>query len=92
MPYAPAPHFAELATSNGDSRGGFRPRVVAKASATSGYGGEEIAEILGDVRIFTAAGEPVLFKDLWDQKEVKSLYIVAEKWKTRDEINSALKN
>ncbi|KAL5717140.1 hypothetical protein ACHQM5_010207 [Ranunculus cassubicifolius] len=28
-----------------------------------------IGEILGDVSIFTASGEPVLFKDLWDQKQ-----------------------
>lgn len=27
------------------------------------------ADILGDVNIFTAAGESVLFKDLWDQNE-----------------------
>ncbi|KAJ1383628.1 Thioredoxin-like superfamily [Sesbania bispinosa] len=28
-----------------------------------------IAETLGDVSIFTAAGEPVMFKDLWDQNQ-----------------------
>lgn len=50
--------------------------VVAKASATSAYG-PEIGEVLGDVRIFTAAGEPILFKDLWDQNEVKSLSSVS---------------
>lgn len=30
----------------------------------------DVGEVLGDVSIFTAAGEPVLFKDLWDQTEV----------------------
>ncbi|KAJ0041194.1 hypothetical protein Pint_27846 [Pistacia integerrima] len=29
----------------------------------------DVGEVLGDVSIFTAAGEPVLFKDLWDQTE-----------------------
>ncbi|XP_031275239.1 prostamide/prostaglandin F synthase [Pistacia vera] len=29
----------------------------------------DVGQVLGDVRIFTAAGEPVLFKDLWDQTE-----------------------
>ncbi|XP_023519132.1 prostamide/prostaglandin F synthase [Cucurbita pepo subsp. pepo] len=69
-PYAPDSklYSAKLATTNGDARRNFRSPVVAKASITSGYG-PEIGEILGDVRIFTAAGEPVLFKDLWDQTE-----------------------
>lgn len=29
----------------------------------------DIADVLGEVTIFTAAGEPVQFKDLWDQQE-----------------------
>lgn len=45
-----------------------RSPVVARASA-SGIS-PDISDVLGDVRIFTAAGEPVLFKDLWDQNEV----------------------
>uniref|UniRef100_A0A7N2M0C5 Uncharacterized protein n=1 Tax=Quercus lobata TaxID=97700 RepID=A0A7N2M0C5_QUELO len=28
-----------------------------------------IADTLGDVNIFTAAGDPVFFKDLWDQNQ-----------------------
>ncbi|KAJ8765791.1 hypothetical protein K2173_014913 [Erythroxylum novogranatense] len=44
-----------------------KPRVVTRASASDLS--ENIGELLGDVSIFTAAGEPVLFKDLWDQKE-----------------------
>ncbi|XP_010273563.1 PREDICTED: thioredoxin-like protein AAED1, chloroplastic [Nelumbo nucifera] len=43
------------------------PLLVARASA-SGFSGS-IGHILGDVSIFTASGEPVMFKDLWDQKE-----------------------
>ncbi|KAF8404842.1 hypothetical protein HHK36_009731 [Tetracentron sinense] len=42
-------------------------RFVARASPSEFSDG--ISEILGDVGVFTAAGEPVLFKDLWDQKE-----------------------
>ncbi|XP_028764244.1 uncharacterized protein LOC114752636 isoform X2 [Neltuma alba] len=42
-------------------------RMVARAS-TSQYSAN-IAEDVGDVSIFTAAGEPVMFKDLWDQNE-----------------------
>ncbi|KAI3462666.1 hypothetical protein Pfo_019329 [Paulownia fortunei] len=30
---------------------------------------DDIADVLREVSIFTAAGEPVKFKDLWDQKE-----------------------
>lgn len=45
-----------------------RSPVVAGASA-SGIS-PDVSDVLGDVRIFTAAGEPVLFKDLWDQNEV----------------------
>ncbi|XP_068643740.1 thioredoxin-like protein AAED1, chloroplastic [Aristolochia californica] len=44
-----------------------RLAVVARASLT-GYG-ESIGEALSDVQIFTAAGEAVMFKDLWDQTE-----------------------
>lgn len=57
-----------------------RTRVVAGASA-SGFS-PDISEKLGDVRIFTAAGEPVLFKDLWDQKEVNdvSLHLYPNFW------------
>ncbi|KAK4262435.1 hypothetical protein QN277_027994 [Acacia crassicarpa] len=42
-------------------------RMVARAS-TSQYSAN-IAEDLADVSIFTAAGEPVMFKDLWNQNE-----------------------
>ncbi|KAJ8439730.1 hypothetical protein Cgig2_009554 [Carnegiea gigantea] len=43
------------------------PRFITRASATNVP--ENIGEILGDVTIFRASGEPVMFKDLWDQNE-----------------------
>ena len=47
------------------------PRIITRASATNVP--ENIGEILGDVSIFRASGEPVMFKDLWDQNEVRFL-------------------
>ncbi|KAJ7952720.1 Thioredoxin-like protein AAED1, chloroplastic [Quillaja saponaria] len=44
-----------------------RSIVIARASASQFS--VNTAEVLGDVTIFTAAGDPVMFKDLWDQKE-----------------------
>ncbi|KAF7828595.1 thioredoxin-like protein AAED1, chloroplastic [Senna tora] len=44
-----------------------KARFIARASS-SPYS-PNIAEDLGDISIFTAAGEPVMFKDLWDQNE-----------------------
>ncbi|MCL7050882.1 hypothetical protein MKW94_019346, partial [Papaver nudicaule] len=41
---------------------------VSSSSSTVGFS-ESISEILGDVTIFTAAGESVMIKDLWDQEE-----------------------
>ncbi|XP_031389483.1 thioredoxin-like protein AAED1, chloroplastic isoform X1 [Punica granatum] len=46
-----------------------RTRVVARASASVSGFSPDISDKLGDVGIFNAAGEPVLFTDLWDQKE-----------------------
>ncbi|RZC54741.1 hypothetical protein C5167_013607 [Papaver somniferum] len=44
--------------------------VVRVSSSCSPAGfSESISEILGDVSIFTAAGESVMIKDLWDQEE-----------------------
>ncbi|XP_006280916.2 thioredoxin-like protein AAED1, chloroplastic [Capsella rubella] len=49
----------------------LRPRVVsARAAADSVIDyREDIGEILGDVSIFTASGQPVQFSDLWDQND-----------------------
>lgn len=44
---------------------------MARASSTAApVVPDDIADVLGEVSIFTAAGEPVKFKDLWDQQEV----------------------
>ncbi|KAK4843505.1 hypothetical protein QYF36_008951 [Acer negundo] len=43
------------------------PRVRVRASAAEFS--ESIGDALGDVSIFTASGDVVLFKDLWDQTE-----------------------
>ncbi|OMP01748.1 Thioredoxin-like protein [Corchorus olitorius] len=50
-----------------DNNGISNSRLVGRASA-SGFSAD-VADVLGDVSIFTAAGEPVLFKDLWDQNQ-----------------------
>ncbi|XP_048136415.1 thioredoxin-like protein AAED1, chloroplastic [Rhodamnia argentea] len=42
-------------------------RVIVRASA-SGISPDS-SDALGDVCIFTASGQPVMFKDLWDQNE-----------------------
>ncbi|PHU25316.1 hypothetical protein BC332_03648 [Capsicum chinense] len=42
--------------------------LVAKASSTTAYP-QDIADVLADVTIFTATGQPVKFHDLWDQNE-----------------------
>ncbi|KAL3726265.1 hypothetical protein ACJRO7_031192 [Eucalyptus globulus] len=44
-----------------------RSRVVARASASDIS--PDVSNALSDVRIFTAAGQPVMFRDLWDQNE-----------------------
>ncbi|KAG8373827.1 hypothetical protein BUALT_Bualt11G0065700 [Buddleja alternifolia] len=43
--------------------------LAATASSTAAVVPGDIADVLGEVSIFTAAGEPVKFKDLWDQEE-----------------------
>ncbi|KAL0424105.1 UNVERIFIED_CONTAM: hypothetical protein Sradi_0945300 [Sesamum radiatum] len=44
--------------------------LVAKASSTpTPVVPDDIADVLGEVTIFAAAGQPVKFQDLWDQKE-----------------------
>lgn len=48
----------------------FRFFISAKVSSVSPAVSEGVSNVLGDVSIFTAAGEPVKFKDLWDQSEV----------------------
>ncbi|PON40337.1 Peroxiredoxin-like FAM213/AAED [Parasponia andersonii] len=49
-------------------------RHLVPRAAVSEFG-PSIGEILGDVTIFTAAGDPVKFEDLWDQ--IKGVAVVA---------------
>ncbi|XP_040988141.1 prostamide/prostaglandin F synthase [Juglans microcarpa x Juglans regia] len=43
-------------------------RLLARASSTSEFV-PNIGEILGDISIFKASGDPVFFKHLWDQNQ-----------------------
>ncbi|KAF6159731.1 hypothetical protein GIB67_029989 [Kingdonia uniflora] len=46
------------------------PRTMTRASSLSSTGiSDNVGLILGDVSVFKASGESVMFKDLWDQKE-----------------------
>ncbi|GMI68756.1 hypothetical protein HRI_000544900 [Hibiscus trionum] len=54
----------KLFTSN---NGISNSRLVGRASASEFNA--DMGEILGDVTIFTAAGQPVLLKHLWDQNQ-----------------------
>ncbi|XP_057500627.1 uncharacterized protein LOC130784679 isoform X1 [Actinidia eriantha] len=46
----------------------IRSPLIARASSTAGFS-ENVSDVLGEVTIFTATGEPVMLKDLWDQNE-----------------------
>ncbi|XP_065876368.1 thioredoxin-like protein AAED1, chloroplastic [Euphorbia lathyris] len=46
----------------------FTKSPVVMQSSTSDYA-TDVGEILGDVTIYTAAGQPLMIKDLWDQNE-----------------------
>ncbi|CBI33290.3 unnamed protein product, partial [Vitis vinifera] len=52
------------------------PNLLVRASSSSSDFTSTIGEILGEVSIFTASGEPVLFKDLWDQEEVNFILML----------------
>ncbi|XVF17485.1 hypothetical protein REPUB_Repub10bG0126400 [Reevesia pubescens] len=54
----------QLCSSN---NGSCNSRLVARASASEFS--PIMGDILGDVSIFTASGQPVVFKDLWDQNQ-----------------------
>ncbi|KAI9089035.1 hypothetical protein K1719_029314 [Acacia pycnantha] len=66
-PNSHAPAF--FSEKRGSAAIGGKARLVARASASTSLYSPNIAQDLGDVTIFTAAGEPVMFKDLWDQNE-----------------------
>ncbi|RDX89440.1 Thioredoxin-like protein AAED1, chloroplastic [Mucuna pruriens] len=46
----------------------LRHSIISPRVSNSQYS-PQIADILGDVSIFTAAGQPVRFNDLWDQNQ-----------------------
>ena len=54
---------------------GVTRRNNVSAGASNSQYSPSIADDLGDVTIFTAAGERVAFNDLWDQNEVSVAYI-----------------
>lgn len=58
-------------------RMGFARASVGATDSVTDYR-EDIGEILGDVSIFTASGQPVQFSDLWDQNDVCSRVISVE--------------
>lgn len=51
-----------------------RSPLVARAAKSPSDFNQSIGEILSDVSIFAVStGESIMFKDLWDQKEVKTI-------------------
>ncbi|KAL9464132.1 hypothetical protein AB3S75_001851 [Citrus x aurantiifolia] len=64
---SPKPRTPTISSSKSRNNAISRPRLLVRASATEFP--ENVGDLLGDFSIFTAAGEPVLFKDLWDQDE-----------------------
>lgn len=64
---SPKPRTPTISSSKSRNNAISRPRLLVRASATEFP--ENVGDLLGDFSIFTAAGEPVLFKDLWDQNE-----------------------
>jgi hypothetical protein len=48
------------------------------SKASSSQYSPTVAENLGDVSIFTAAGDPVMFKDLWDQNQVSMVMFICK--------------
>ncbi|KAL9461209.1 hypothetical protein AB3S75_004248 [Citrus x aurantiifolia] len=63
----PKPRTPTISSSKSRNNAISRPRLLVRASATEFPA--DVGDLLGDFSIFTAAGEPVLFKDLWDQNE-----------------------
>ncbi|PIA53572.1 hypothetical protein AQUCO_00900270v1 [Aquilegia coerulea] len=78
--FSPISHLSSSSSSSSSSASspsGFSSSMKSKNNQISRFvtrasiaeSSESIGEILGDVSIFTATGEPVMIKDLWDQKE-----------------------
>lgn len=53
-----------------------RNKPVLSSKASSSQYSSTVTENLGDISIFTAAGEPVMFEDLWDQEQVTMLKFI----------------
>ncbi|KAI4315099.1 hypothetical protein L6164_027945 [Bauhinia variegata] len=64
-----AVNFSKFVKKNGSLCLTGKARTIARAYVSDSQYSTNIAEALSGVNIFTAAGEPVLFKDLWDQDE-----------------------
>lgn len=64
---SPKPRTPTISSSKSRNNAISRPGLLVRASATEFPA--NVGDLLGDFSIFTAAGEPVLFKDLWDQNE-----------------------
>lgn len=64
---------ARVAVSTTVSTSGSAARSATVTRATRYAGSDAAADSIAPITIFTAAkGEPVLFQDLWDQKNVSS--------------------
>ncbi|PNX61309.1 hypothetical protein L195_g052386 [Trifolium pratense] len=63
-------HYSPKSITFKDSFLVTRNKRGFSSNASSSQYSPTVAENLGDVSIFTAAGEPVMFKDLWDQNQV----------------------
>jgi len=72
FPSTPCNYFPKFIASKGIS---VTPRhcTISPRAFNSQYS-PQIADSLNDVSIFTAAGEPVRFNDLWDQNQVSIPY------------------
>ncbi|GAV69052.1 AhpC-TSA_2 domain-containing protein [Cephalotus follicularis] len=67
-PSLPKPTTMQTPISNTTNNTLTASSLVAKASSATNFA-PDIGDILADVSIFTCAGDPVRFRDLWDQNE-----------------------
>jgi len=71
-------HYTPKSNTFNSSFIGTRNKRVLSSRALNSEYSPTVAENLGDVSIFTAAGESVMFKDLWDQEQVRMLMFVQQ--------------
>ncbi|KAJ4714681.1 thioredoxin-like protein AAED1, chloroplastic [Melia azedarach] len=67
LPESRLPTFCTISSCKSTNSAISGSRLLVRASTTEFSA--NVGDLLGDISIFTAAGEPVLFKDLWDQTE-----------------------